>query len=73
MPHPKRVQVAKAYIVLKDGIKPSKEIEKKIRHHCEINLAKYSLPYEYEFRDSLPKTLIGKIAYRKLENKNTKD
>lgn len=73
VPHPKRVQVAKAYIVLKDGIKPSKEIEKKIRHHCEINLAKYSLPYEYEFRESLPKTLIGKIAYRKLENKNTKD
>ena len=73
IPHPKRVQVAKAYIVLKDGIKPSKEIEKKIKHHCEINLAKYSLPYEYEFRESLPKTLVGKVAYKKLEKENIKE
>ena len=37
--------------------------------HCKKNLAKYSLPWEIEFRDSLPKTLIGKIAYTKLEKK----
>ena len=40
------------------------------------NLAKYSLPEIYEFRDSLPKTLVGKVAYRKLEeneNKNTQN
>ena len=56
IPHPKKVQVAKAYIVLKDGVKPSKEVEKSIRQHCEKNLAKSSLPAVYEFRDSLPKT-----------------
>ena len=67
IPHPKKVQVAKAYIVLKDGVKPSKEVEKSIRQHCEKNLAKYSLPAVYEFRDSLPKTLVGKVAYRELE------
>lgn len=72
VPHPKKVKVAKAYIVLKDGISPSKELEKKIRKHCEINLAKYSLPAEYEFRDSLPKTLVGKVAYKKLEKENIK-
>ena len=33
----------------------------------EKKLARYSLPYVYEFRDSLPKTLVGKIAYRKLK------
>ena len=32
----------------------------------EKNLAKYSLPYEYEFREELPKTLVGKIAYNEL-------
>ena len=73
IPHPKRVQVAKAYIVLKDEIKPTKEIEKKIKNHCEVNLAKYSLPYEYEFRESLPKTLVGKVAYKKLEKENIKE
>ncbi len=30
-------------------------------------MARYSLPSEYEFRDSLPKTLVGKVAYTKLE------
>ena len=71
IPHPKKVQVAKAYIVLKDGVKASKDVEKSIRLHCEKNLARYSLPAVYEFRDSLPKTLVGKVAYRELE-KETK-
>lgn len=67
IPHPKKVQVAKAFIVLKEGIEPSKDVMKKIKEHCEINLARYSLPAEYEFRDSFPKTLVGKVAYTKLE------
>ena len=70
IPHPKKVQVAKAYIVLKDGVKPSKDVEKSIRLHCEKNLARYSLPAVYEFRDSLPKTLVGKVAYRELEKES---
>lgn len=70
IPHPKKVQVAKAYIVLKDGVKPSKEVEKNIRLHCEKNLARYSLPAVYEFRESLPKTLVGKVAYRELEKES---
>lgn len=70
IPHPKKVQVAKAYIVLKDGIKPSKDVEKSIRLHCEKNLARYSLPAVYEFRESLPKTLVGKVAYRELEKES---
>ena len=32
----------------------------------EKNIAKYSLPYEYEFRESIPKTKIGKIAFNEL-------
>ncbi len=67
IPHPKKVQVAKAFIVLKEGIEQSKDVMKSIKEHCEINLAKYSLPAEYEFRDSFPKTLVGKVAYTKLE------
>lgn len=70
IPHPKKVQVAKAYIVLKDGVKSSKDVEKSIRLHCEKNLARYSLPAVYEFRESLPKTLVGKVAYRELEKES---
>ncbi len=70
IPHPYKKQVAKAYIVLKEGIKVSTTVKKKIKRHCETNLVRYSWPYEYEFRDDLPKTLVGKIAYRELENEN---
>ena len=73
IPHPHKVQVAKAYIVLKDGIKYSRDIEKSIKEHCERNLAKYALPYQYEFRDDLPKTLVGKVAYRELEKEKVED
>ncbi len=69
VPHPRKIQIAKAFIVLKEGIEPSKEVEKELKNYCEKNLAKYSLPAIYEFRKSLPTTLVGKVAYRKLEEK----
>jgi long-chain acyl-CoA synthetase len=31
------------------------------------HIAKYAMPKELEFRESLPKTLVGKVAYRELE------
>lgn len=65
--HPYKVQVAKAFIVLKPGIELSDEVKKSIKEYCEKNLAKYSWPFEYEFRSELPKTLVGKIAYVELE------
>ena len=67
IPHPYKVEVAKAYIVLKDGYKDTLKIKKEIKELCEEHIPKYSLPYEYEYRESLPTTLIGKIDYKKLE------
>ena len=64
--HPYKVQVAKAFIVLKNSVNASDERLKSIKEHCEKNLAKYSWPFEYEFRDELPKTLVGKVAYNEL-------
>lgn len=64
--HPYKVQVAKAFIVLKDPKKANEETLASIKEHCEKNLARYSWPYEYEFRDELPKTLVGKVAYNVL-------
>ena len=70
IPHEYKKQVAKAYVVLKDGERASSSTKKSIKKYCEENLAKYSWPYEYEFRDSLPTTLVGKVAYKKLEEEN---
>ncbi len=62
-----RMQRIKAFIVLKPGFSPTDEIKDSIRELCEKNIAKYALPREYEFRDSLPKTLVGKVAFTVLE------
>ena len=66
LPHPYKVQVAKAFIVLKDQSKANEETLASIKAIVEKNLARYSWPYDYEFREELPKTLVGKIAYNVL-------
>lgn len=73
IPHPYKVQVAKAIIVLKNDYTDSWSVKKSIKEHCEKNLSKFSLPYEYEFRKSLPKTLIGKVDFRKLSEEEEEE
>jgi long-chain acyl-CoA synthetase len=62
-----RMQRVKAFVVLRPGYKPSAELEASIREHCKKHVAKYAMPREIEFRDALPKTLVGKVAYTVLE------
>lgn len=70
--HPYKVQVAKAYIVIAQGFKKNSALKKAIKEHCERNLSAYAIPKEFVFRESLPKTLLGKVDYRKLETENEK-
>ena len=70
IPHPYKGQVAKAYIVLRDGVEESSKIKKEIQELCKKNISKYSLPKEYEYRKSLPTTKVGKVAYHELEKEN---
>ena len=67
VPHPYKVQVPKAYIVLKGEYKDSFKLRLEIREYCEKNLAKYMIPKDFVYRESLPKTMVGKVDYRKLE------
>lgn len=64
---PYKMQKVKAFIVLRDGIKPSEDIRQELHEYCKKNVAKYALPYQIEFREELPKTLVGKVAYTVLE------
>ena len=72
VPHPYKVEVAKAYIVLKKGYHDSISLRNELKELCEKNLAKYSIPKEWEFRKSLPKTIVGKVDFRKLQEENMK-
>ena len=65
--HHYKGQVPKAFIVLKPGYKPGKRLEREIRELLERNVPIYALPAAYEFRDKLPTTKIGKVAFRELE------
>ena len=67
VPDSYKMHKAKAFVVLKDGYKPSEALKNSILEHCRRNIAKYALPYDIEFRTELPKTLVGKIAYTVLE------
>lgn len=67
VPDPHKIQKVKAYVVLDEGYQPSDELKEKLYEHCKRHIAKYAMPYDIEFRDSLPKTKIGKIAYGELE------
>ncbi len=67
VPDPLKMQKIKAFVMLKDGIKPCDEYRALLFEYCKKNIAKYAMPYDIEFRDTLPKTLVGKVAYRELE------
>lgn len=69
IPHPYKVEVPKAFIVLKNGYNPL-TVKSSIKEYCKKNLAAYSVPYEFEYRKSLPKTLIGKVDFKRLREEN---
>ena len=67
VPDPYKIQKVKAFVQLKQDIQPSEELKQKILAYCRERIAKYAMPYDIEFREQLPKTLVGKIAYTVLE------
>jgi len=62
-----RGQKIRAYVVPMPGIEPTEELKKEILDHCAAHVAKYAMPRELVWRTELPKTLVGKVAYRVLE------
>jgi long-chain acyl-CoA synthetase len=63
VPDASKGEVAKAYVVLKDG---QSSTEEAIRAYCRERLAPYKVPASVEFRSFLPKTMVGKILRRAL-------
>ncbi len=61
-----RGQVVKASIVLVKGTEPTEELKKDIQNYVKQHTAPYKYPRIVEFRDSLPKTISGKIQRNKL-------
>jgi len=74
IPHESRGEIVKVYVVLHPGQEMTKS---EVIAFCRQKLAKYKLPRLVEFRDELPKTMVGKVLRRALraeeeEKKNRK-
>ncbi len=72
VPDSYKIHKIKAFVELAPGFEPSETIKNKIMAHLKHHVARYAMPYEVEFRDKLPRTLVGKIAYRELEEEELK-
>lgn len=69
VPDDYRGETVKAYLVLKSGASVAEE---ELEAHCRARLAAYKIPRQYEFRESLPKTMIGKVLRRALQEEEAK-
>lgn len=69
VPDPYRGETVKAFVVLKQGMEASEE---ELEKHCREKLAAYKIPRLYEFRSELPKTMVGKVLRRQLQEEDKK-
>ena len=66
VPHPYKQEVPKAFIVLNSGYF-SILVKDEIKEYCKKKLAKYMIPAEFVFRKRLPKTKLGKVDFKTLQ------
>ncbi len=67
VPDDYKMQKVKAFVKLAAGVNPDENTKNALLDYCRKNIAKYAMPYDIEFREDMPKTLVGKVAYRQLE------
>ena len=72
VPDPYKMQKVKAFVMLRPGYDPTQETKDELLAYCRKYIAKYAMPYDIEFRNELPKTLVGKVAYRVLEEEEAR-
>ncbi|MED4781706.1 AMP-binding protein [Brevibacillus choshinensis] len=69
VPDPYRGETVKAFVVFKQGQHASEE---ELEKHCRQRLAAYKIPRKYEIRADLPKTMVGKVLRRQLQDEDKK-
>ena len=67
VPDSYKMQKVKAFVKLAANVPANDETKAELLDYCRRHIAKYAMPYDIEFREDLPKTLVGKVAYRVLE------
>jgi acetyl-CoA synthetase len=68
-PDPVRTEIVKAYVVLADGVLPTRALAGEIRDWVKRRLSMHEYPREVEFIDALPMTTTGKVIRRLLRDR----
>jgi long-chain acyl-CoA synthetase len=63
VPDPVQGEAVKAWVVLREGTHAT---ENELRAYCKERLAPHKVPARVEFRDALPKTMVGEVLRRAL-------
>ena len=67
VPDSYKMQKVKAFVKLAANVPANDATKAELLDYCRKHIAKYAMPYDIEFREDLPKPLVGKVAYRVLE------
>ncbi len=67
VPDEKKLAALKAFVVLKDRSKAGPGKAAELIEYCKGHLITWSVPRSIEFRETLPLTRIGKVAWNELE------
>lgn len=71
VPDAYKMQKVKAFVKLAPNVPANEETRRELMDYCRKHIAKYAMPYDIAFREEMPKTLVGKVAYRALEEEET--
>ena len=72
IPDSLKMQKVMAFVKLAPDVEQSDAVRQELLDHCRKHVAKYAMPCDIAFRDEMPKTLVGKVAYRVLEEEELK-
>ena len=67
VPDDYKMEKVKMFVMPKNGVTADESLKEELMAYARKHIAKYAMPYDIEFRAELPKTLVGKVAYRVLE------
>lgn len=72
VPDSYKMQRVKVFVMPAAGVKADDKLKEELLNYARKHIAKYAMPKDIEFRRELPKTLVGKVAYRVLEEEEAK-
>ncbi|KPK35475.1 MAG: AMP-dependent synthetase [Betaproteobacteria bacterium SG8_40] len=67
-PDPQRTEIVAAFLVLREGYRPSEKLTRDLQQHVRSRLSAHEYPRQINYVDSLPQTATGKIIRRALRD-----